>query len=81
MENRSIGVTRAYLHRGEAVSRSLWVQVSPRHPFLKLVMIPPLAGVMLTMFVLIALILGFTLLALVLLWTLSTSKQKESSRR
>jgi len=69
--SRSIEISRAYLRTGETISRSLWVKVSPRHPLLKLVLALPVIGAVLAMFILIVLILGFTLLALALLWALS----------
>lgn len=75
---QSLEVTRTYLQRGQSVSRSLWVTISPRHPLLKLVMIPPIIGLMLAMSILILLVLGFALLAVALLWGLSKAKHEES---
>lgn len=78
LANRSIEVTRTYLHTGEAVTRSLWVKVSPRHPLLKLVMAPLVISAALAIFVLIMLILAITLLAVALVWTLSKPKRGKS---
>ena len=64
---RSLEVSRTYLQRGQAVSRSLWIRVSPKHPLLKAVMAPPIAVLVLTMLVLILIMLGFTLLAIALM--------------
>lgn len=64
---RSFQVTKTYLQRGQAISRSVWIRVSPMHPLLKAVIAPPVAVLVLTMLVLILIILGFTLLAIALM--------------
>jgi hypothetical protein len=66
-KRRNLEVSRTYLRRGQAVSRSLWIRVSPRHPLLKVVMVPPMAVFMLGMLVLILIMLGFALLAVALM--------------
>ncbi|MCJ7743190.1 MAG: hypothetical protein MUO99_01340 [Dehalococcoidales bacterium] len=67
ISERSLEVSRTYLQRGQAASRSLWIKVSPKHPLLKVVMVPPIAVFMLSMLVLILIMLGFTLLAIALM--------------
>jgi len=78
MNQRSLEVTRTYLQRGQAVTRSVWVRVSLKHPLLKLVMVPPMAILVLTMLVLILITLGFTLLAVALMGAIWRVGQKES---
>ena len=75
---RSLEVTRTYLQRGEAVSRSLWIRVSPKHPLLKAVIAPPMAAVLLTMLILILIMLGFTLLAVALMGAIRRAGEKNS---
>ena len=68
--SRSIEVTKVYLHKGESVTRSLWVKVSPRHPLLKLVMVPLVITAALAAFILIMLIVIISLLVLAIIWAL-----------
>ena len=70
MGSRSIEVTKIYLHKGESVTRSLWVKVSPRHPLLKLVMAPVVITAALAAFILIMLIVIIALLVFAIIWTL-----------
>ena len=67
VNRRSLEVTRTYLQRGQAVTRSLWIRVSPKHPLLKAIVAAPMAALMLTLVVLILVIMGFTLLAVTLM--------------
>ena len=64
---RSLEVTRTYFQRGQNVSRSLWVSLSPKNTLLKVLLMPPAAVFMLTLLILILIILGFTLLAVALM--------------
>lgn len=75
---RSLQVTRTYLQRGQAVSRSVWVRASPKHPLLKVVVAPPIAAMLLTMLVLILIMLGFTLLAILLMGMIWRAGEKNS---
>ena len=75
---QSLQVTRTYLRRGQAVSRSVWIRVSPKHPLLKVVVAPPMAAMLLTMLVLILIMLGFTLLAILLMGTIWKAGEKDS---
>ena len=59
ISGRSLEVTRTCLGKGQAVSRSLWIRVSPKHPLLKVAM-ARMAMLVLTMLVFILIILGFT---------------------
>jgi hypothetical protein len=74
---RSLEVTRAYLQRGQAVSHSLWIRVSPRHPLLKAVMALPMGALVLTMLVLFLIMLGFTLLAIALMGAITRGGVKD----
>ncbi len=78
ISGRSLEVTRTYLQSGQAVSRSLWVRVNPKNPLLKVVMVPPMAALMLTMLVLILVVLGFTLLAVALMGAISRAEDKDA---
>jgi len=75
---RSLEVTRKYLQRGQGVSRSLWVRVSPKHPLLKVAIAPPMAILMLTMLVLLLIMLGFTLLAIALMGAITRGGVKDT---
>ena len=68
---RSLEVTRIYLQRGQAVSRSLWIKASPKNPLLKAAVALPIGAVMLMMLFLILIALGFTLMAVALMSALS----------
>ncbi len=68
--NRSIEVTKIYLHKGESVTRSLWVKVSPKHPLLKLVLAPLAITAALAAFILILLIVIIALLVFSIIWAL-----------
>ncbi|MEK7281398.1 MAG: hypothetical protein AAB037_03485 [Chloroflexota bacterium] len=68
--NRSIEVTRIYLHKGESVTRSLWVKISPTHPLLKLALAPLAITAGLVMFFLIMLIVIIALLVLAIVWAI-----------
>jgi len=78
MSSRSLEVTRTYLQRGQAVSRSLWIRVSPRHPLLKAVMALPMGALVLTMLVLFLIMLGFTLLAIALMGAITRGGAKDT---
>ena len=78
ISGRSLEVTRTYLQRGQAVSRSLWITVSPRHPLLKAIMAPPIAALLLTMLVLFLIMLGFTLLAIALMGVIWRAGEEHS---
>ena len=75
---RSLEVSRTYLQRGEAVSHSLWIRVSPRHPLLKAVMALPMGALVLTMLVLFLIMLGFTLLAIALMGAITRGGAKDT---
>ena len=77
LNRRSVEVTRTYLQRGQGVTRSMWVNVSPRNPVLKAVVAVPVAAVMLSMFLLMLMMLGFVLLAITLMWALSGKSHRE----
>ena len=77
LNRRSVEVTRTYLQRGQSVTRSMWVNICPRNPVLKAVVAVPAAAVMLSMFLLILMILGFVLFAVTLMWALSGKSHKE----
>ena len=68
--SQSIEVTKIYLHKGESVTRSLWVKVSPGHPLLKLVMMPLIITAALAAFLLVMLIVLIFLLVLAIIWAL-----------
>ena len=76
---RSLEVTRAYLGRGQAVCRSVWIKVSPRHPLLKAVVALPVGVLVVTMLVFILIVLGFTLLAVALMTAISRGEEKDTS--
>jgi hypothetical protein len=73
---RSLEVSRTYLQRGQAVSRSLWIRVSPKHPLLKIIIAPPMVVLMLIILVLFLIMLGFTLLAIVLVGAITSGGGK-----
>ena len=73
---RSLELTRTYIQRGQGVTRSIWVRVSPKHPLLKAVMALPVGALALTMLLLILIILGFTLLAMALMGAMSRAGRK-----
>ena len=77
LNRRSVEVTRTYLQRGQGVTRSMWVNISPRNPVLKAVVAVPAAAVMLSMFILMLMALGFVLLAITLMWALSGKSHRE----
>lgn len=77
LNRRSAEVTRTYLQRGQGVTRSMWVNVSPRNPVLKAVVAVPAAAVMLSMFFLMLMMLGFVLLTITLMWALSGKSHRE----
>ena len=78
ISGRSLEVSRTYLQRGQGVSRSLWIRVSPKHPLLKAVMAPPMAGLMVTVLILILIMLGFTLLAIALMGAITRGGVKDT---
>jgi hypothetical protein len=78
LSRRSIEVTRTYVRRGHGVTRSLWVNISPRNPILKAVVAVPAAAVMLSMLILMMIIAGFALLAVALMLASSGKPRKES---
>ena len=77
LNRRSVEVTRTYLQRGQGATRSMWVHISPRNPVLKAVVAVPVAAVMLSMFLLMLMMLGFVLLAVTLMWALSGKSHRE----
>ncbi len=76
--SRSLEVAGAYLQRGQTVSRSLWVKVSPTNPLLKALAAIPLGALFLVMFIFMMVVLGFALLAVALMAATSRS-QKEGT--
>jgi hypothetical protein len=76
ISGRSLEVTRTYLQRGQAVSRSLWIRVSPKHPLLKIIIALPMVVLMLTMLVLFLIMLGFTLLAIALVGAITRGRSR-----
>ena len=76
MSGRSLEVTRAYLQRGQAVTRSLSITLNPKHPLLKLAIAPPMAVLVLVMLILLLVSLGFILLAVVLMEVISRAGEK-----
>ena len=80
LSRRSVEVTRTYIERGHSVTRSLWVNISPRNPLLKSVVAVPAAAIMLTMLILIMIIAGFTLLAVALMMASSGKPRKGNNR-
>lgn len=78
--SRSIQVTRSYLAKSGVITRSLWVRVSPRNPILKLALVPPTVAAMVVLLILMLVMLGFILLAMALMWAISTPKPKETGR-
>jgi hypothetical protein len=64
---RSLEVTRIYFRRGQNVTRSLWVNLSPKNTLLKVLLIPPAVVFTLTLLIFILIFLGFTLLAVALM--------------
>lgn len=75
--NRSLEVTRTYLQRGQAASRSVWIRVSPKNPLLKVALALPIGALMLMMLILILIALGFTLLAVAFMSALSKREENE----
>jgi hypothetical protein len=78
ISGQSLEITSTYVQRGQAISRSLWVRASPRHPLLKVIMTPPTAILMLTMLVLFLIVRGFILLAVALMRAISGAGEKDS---
>jgi len=78
ISGRSLEVSRTYLQRGQGVSRSLWIRVSPKHPLLKAVMAPPMVVLMLIILVLFLIMLGFTLLAIALMGAITRGGVKDT---
>jgi hypothetical protein len=78
ISGRSLEVTRTYLQRGQAVSRSLWVRVSPKNPVLKVIIALPTAVLMLTILIMFLIMLGFTLLAIALMGAIWRAEEKDS---
>ena len=80
MSGRSLQVTRTYLQKGRSVSRSLWVRVSPQHPLLKALTVPPIAMLMLVTLIMFLMILGFTLLAVALMQAMARTERKAARK-
>ena len=55
----------------------MWVNISPKNPVLKAVVAVPAAAVILSMFLLMLMALGFVLLAITLMWALSGKSHRE----
>ena len=81
LSRRSVEVTRTYINRGQGVTRSLWVNISPRNPILKAVVAVPAAAVMLSMLILMMIVAGFTLLAVALMLATSGKQLKGHNRQ
>ena len=64
---RSLEVTRTYLQRGQGISQSIWIKVSPKNALAKAILALPAGAFMLLVFILILLALGFTLMAITLM--------------
>ncbi|MBF8265359.1 MAG: hypothetical protein HW384_1223 [Dehalococcoidia bacterium] len=79
--NRSIEVTKIYLHKGESVTRSLWVKVNPRHPLLKLVLAPLAITAALAAFILVMLIVVIALLVFSIVWAVRRPGRGKTGRR
>jgi hypothetical protein len=77
LNRRSVEVTRTYLQRGQGATRSMWVNISPRNPVLKVAVAVPAAVVILSMFILMLMALGFVLLVITLVWALSWKSHRE----
>jgi len=77
ISERSLEVSRTYLQRGQGVTRSFWIRVSPKHPALKVAIAPPMAVLLLTVLVLILIALGFTLLAVALMEAMRRGGESE----
>jgi hypothetical protein len=80
LSRRSVEVTRTYIERGHGVTRSLWVNISPRNPLLNPVVAVPAAAIMLTMLILIMIIAGFTLIAVAPMLASSGKPRKGNNR-
>lgn len=76
VNGRSLEVTRTYLKRGQSLTRSLWIKVSPKNPLLKVVVAAPMAALAITMLILILIVLGFTLLAVALVQAIGRTGEK-----
>ena len=68
---RSLEVTRTYLHRGQGISRSIWIKVSPKNSLAKAILALPVGAFILIMLIVILIALGFTLIAVTLMSALS----------
>jgi hypothetical protein len=79
ISGRSLEVTRTYLRKGRAVYRSAWIKVSPRHPLPKVAVALPIGVLVLVMLAFILMVLGFTLLAVALMATISRSEEKSAN--
>jgi len=77
---RSFEVSKIYLQRGQAVSRSLWIRIRPKHPLLKAILAPPIAVLILIMLILFLIILGFTLLAVALTEQYGEQEKRKAKR-
>lgn len=75
-ESRNLEVVDVYRRKGEIVVRSLWIKASPRHPLLKLAIMPPLIGIM-ALVILLMLVIALTFLSVALLLTILKSQQKK----
>jgi hypothetical protein len=80
LSRRSVEVTRTYIERGHGVTRSLWVNISPKNPLLKPVVAVPAAAIMLSMLIMMMIIAGFTLLAVALMLASSGKPRKGNNR-
>jgi hypothetical protein len=78
-KQQSIEVIHTYLQKGQGLTRSIWVKVSPKNLALRLIIIPPLVLIGSLIFLLLLLALGFTLMALSLYLSLSRQKQEKSA--
>jgi hypothetical protein len=77
---RSIEVTRSMVERGRGATRSMWVKIAPKNPFLKIALGIPIVVVGIALIILILIILGFTVLALVLIGTVTGGGKSISKR-
>ena len=78
ISERSLVVSQTYLQRGWTTTRSLWVRVSPRNPLLKILLLPPLAVLGMTLLILMLILIGFTLLAIAVMSVIPKTEGRES---
>ena len=77
---KSSEITRSYLRRGQSISRSLWLEVAPKNPLLKAIVAVPIMATALLLFFILLLILGFTLLAIVVMQVICRVREKDTGK-